>query len=101
MSDAFQTALQIEAAHPALAGHFPGNPIVPGVVVLERVAAALRAWRGERVEKLDAKFVQPLRPGEAAVIALDGDGARVRFEVTGSEGVVFARGTLLAADRRV
>src|SRR5690348_6249591 len=100
MNDSLQTTLRIDPAHPALAGHFPGNPIVPGVVVLERVAAALRAWRGERVEKLDAKFVQPLRPGEAAVIALDGDGARVRFEVTGSEGAVFARGTLLAADRR-
>ena len=99
MSDTFRTALQIDAAHPALAGHFPGNPLVPGVVVLERVAAALRAWRGERVEKLDAKFVQPLRPGEAAMIALDDDGARVRFEVTGTEGKVLARGTLMAADR--
>ena len=98
MSDTFRTALQIDAAHPALAGHFPGNPLVPGVVVLERVAAALRAWRGERVEKLDAKFVQPLRPGEAATIALDDDGARVRFEVTGAGGVL-ARGTLVAADR--
>ena len=100
MNDAFQTALQIDAAHPALAGHFPGNPIVPGVVVLERVAAALRAWRGERVEKLDAKFVQPLRPGEAATIALDREGARVRFEVTDVEGKLLARGTLVAADRR-
>ena len=100
MSDAFQTALQIDAAHPALAGHFPGNPIVPGVAVLERVAAALRTWRGERVQKLHAKFVQPLRPGEVATIALDGEGARVRFEVTGAQGAVFARGTLVAADRR-
>lgn len=100
MNGTFRRALQIDAAHPAMAGHFPGNPIVPGVVVLERVAAALRAWRGERVEKLDAKFVQPLRPGEAAMIALDADGARVRFEVTGVEGKLLARGTLLAADRR-
>jgi 3-hydroxymyristoyl/3-hydroxydecanoyl-(acyl carrier protein) dehydratase len=46
MNDAFRTALRIEAAHPALAGHFPGNPVVPGVVLLERVAAAWRGWRG-------------------------------------------------------
>lgn len=100
MSDTFRTALQIDAAHPALAGHFPGNPLVPGVVVLERVAAALRAWRGMRVEKLDAKFVQPLRPGDEATIALDDDGVRVRFEVTGAEGKLLARGTLVTADRR-
>jgi len=43
MNDSLQTTLRIDPAHPALAGHFPGNPIVPGVVVLERVAAALRA----------------------------------------------------------
>ncbi|HVX05460.1 MAG TPA: hydroxymyristoyl-ACP dehydratase [Rhodanobacteraceae bacterium] len=100
MSGKFQTSLRIDVAHPSLAGHFPGNPVVPGVVVLERVAAALRAWRGEQVERLDAKFVRPLRPGEAASIALDGDGARVRFEVTGAEGGVLARGTLMATDRR-
>lgn len=100
MSDTFRADLCIDAAHPALAGHFPGNPIVPGVVVLERVAAALRAWGGVRVEKLDAKFVQPLQPGEVATIALDDDGARVRFEVTGSEGKLFARGTVRAADQR-
>ncbi|MES2404758.1 MAG: hydroxymyristoyl-ACP dehydratase [Pseudomonadota bacterium] len=100
MKAMFKTALRIETAHPALAGHFPGNPIVPGVVVLERVAAALRTWRGDRVDKLDAKFVQPLRPGEAATIALDDDGARIRFEVTGTEGKLLARGTLVAAIRR-
>jgi 3-hydroxymyristoyl/3-hydroxydecanoyl-(acyl carrier protein) dehydratase len=92
--------LCIAPEHPALPGHFPGNPLVPGVVVLERVTAALKAWRGAAVGKLDAKFVQPLRPGEEATIALDGDGARVRFEVTRADGRVLARGTLLAADRQ-
>ena len=94
MKDRFQTALKIDPGHPALAGHFPGNPMVPGVVVLERVAAALRAWRGERVQKLDAKFVQPLLPDEAATIELDAEPARVRFAVTRADGVPLARGTL-------
>jgi 3-hydroxymyristoyl/3-hydroxydecanoyl-(acyl carrier protein) dehydratase len=97
MSDAFQAALRIDATHPALAGHFPGNPVVPAVVVLERVAAALRAWRGERVEKLEAKFVQPLLPDEDAVIDLHAESARIRFTVTRSDGVALARGTLQAA----
>ena len=67
------------------------------VVVLERVAAALRAWRGQRVEKLDAKFVRPLLPGEDAVIELHAEPARVRFSVTRADGVALARGTLQAA----
>lgn len=90
--------LCIAPEHPALPGHFPGDPLVPGVVLLERVAAALKAWRGTTVGRLDAKFVQPLRPGEDATIALDDDGTRVRFEVTRADGGVLARGTLLAAD---
>ena len=97
MNDSFQTALRIDPSHPALAGHFPGNPVVPGVVVLERVAAALRAWRGERVEKLDAKFVQPLLPGEDAMIELRADAGRIRFAVRRVDGVPLARGTLHAA----
>ena len=97
MNDTFHAALRIDAAHPALAGHFPGNPVVPGVVLLERVAAALRTWRGERVEKLDAKFVQPLLPGENAMIDLHAEAVRVRFKVTRADGVALARGTFQAA----
>jgi 3-hydroxymyristoyl/3-hydroxydecanoyl-(acyl carrier protein) dehydratase len=97
MSDSFQTALRLDPAHPALAGHFPGNPIVPGVVLLERVAAALRAWRGVRIEKLDAKFVQPLLPGEDATIELQAEAKCIRFAVRRADGVPLARGTLHAA----
>src|SRR6185437_10590597 len=51
--------------------------LVPGVVLLERVAAALRTWRGERVQKMDAKFVQSLRADEDALIELHADAARI------------------------
>jgi 3-hydroxymyristoyl/3-hydroxydecanoyl-(acyl carrier protein) dehydratase len=97
MSEAFRVALRIEAAHPALAGHFPGHPVVPGVVVLERVAAALRTWRGQRVETLDAKFLQPLLPDEDAVIELRAEPARIRFTMARADGVALARGTLRTA----
>lgn len=97
MNDSFQTALRIDASHPALAGHFPGNPIVPGVVLLERVAAALRTWRGARVENLDAKFVQPLLPNEGATIELQAEAGCIRFAVRRADGVPLARGTLHAA----
>ena len=39
----FRETFRIAPTHPALPGHFPGRPVVPGVVLLDRVAAALRA----------------------------------------------------------
>lgn len=97
MTAHYRQALRIGADHPALAGHFPGHPVVPGVVVLERVAAALTAWRGQRVAKLDAKFLQPLQPDEDALIELAAASARVRFRVTRQDGAVLAQGSLEAA----
>ena len=32
--------------HPSLPGHFPGRPVVPGVVLLDRVLAAIEAAHG-------------------------------------------------------
>lgn len=95
MTTTLRVPLCIPANHPALAGHFPGRPLVPGVVLLERVAAACRALRGGRVSRLDAKFLRPLRPDESADIALEMlERGRVRFAVTGAGGAAIARGTL-------
>jgi 3-hydroxymyristoyl/3-hydroxydecanoyl-(acyl carrier protein) dehydratase len=99
MNGTFQEALRIDAAHPALAGHFPGRPVVPGVVLLERVAAACKAWRGECIGGLDAKFLQPLLPGQEAVIELCEEASGIRFSVTRADGVTLARGKLAPAAR--
>lgn len=52
--------------HPALAGHFPGNPLVPGVVLLDEIIGATQKIFPDRhIEGLrEAKFLQPLPPGE-------------------------------------
>jgi 3-hydroxyacyl-[acyl-carrier-protein] dehydratase len=92
----FQQALRIDAGHPALPGHFPGQPLVPAVVLLEQVALALRAWRGQRLAQvLEAKFVAPLRPDEAAMLQLSEmvDGTRVRFRIE-RDGILLARGVV-------
>lgn len=58
----------IGADHPALPGHFPGNPIVPGVVLLNEVLSAVPG----RMDIPWAKFHAPLMPGEEFAIRIDG-----------------------------
>jgi 3-hydroxyacyl-[acyl-carrier-protein] dehydratase len=70
----------IGANHPSLAGHFPGHPVVPGVVMLGEVMTAIRETDKENIEFVgvpSAKFISTLNPGEPLTIRLDqqGDGA--------------------------
>ncbi len=57
--------MRIPVAHPALPGHFPGHPVVPGVVLLDAVIAELPRHAGAdvRVTGFPAvKFLAPLLP---------------------------------------
>lgn len=63
----------IQPDHPSLPGHFPGQPIVPGVVLLDRVLEAIEAEHGllGALRLPQVKFLQPLLPGEIASIVLE------------------------------
>lgn len=75
-------AFRIEAEHPSLPGHFPGAPVVPGVLLLDRIAASLERAGAGRFAKLGVvKFVAPLLPEQEAELSWKRDGARVRFRV--------------------
>jgi 3-hydroxyacyl-[acyl-carrier-protein] dehydratase len=60
----------IEPDHPSIAGHFPGRPVVPGVVVLDQaIALILRDRPGQYVATVqEVKFLCPIVPGNAVVI---------------------------------
>ena len=79
--------------HPAAEGHFPGNPIIPGAVLLREIVAAISSGEesgGEAARCRDirsAKFHHPVRPGDSIVVSWTEEaGGDVRFScsVTGS-----------------
>ncbi len=87
----------IPADHPALPGHFPGQPIVPGVVLLDRVIEAIEAGQGPLppLRLPQVKFLQPLLPGQSAQVQLQGDAPRWRFRVLRGD-TVLASGEVVA-----
>ncbi len=105
--------LHIAAEHPAFEGHFPGAPLLPGVVLLDEMLRAVVAGACADVSGSDAvglgaggsrasgwtiataKFLHPVRPGETltfehAPLASGG----VRFTIR-SAGRAVASGTLI------
>jgi 3-hydroxyacyl-[acyl-carrier-protein] dehydratase len=80
----------IPSDHPSLPGHFPGRPIVPGVVVLDHVLAAIEARHGPLgpLRLPQVKFLQPLLPGESADIQITGAEPRWTFRVTRGEALL-------------
>ena len=94
----YREAFSIDAAHPALPGHFPGRPVVPGVVLLDRVAAALARWRGARIAGLaQVKFLRPLLPEQSAELLLEGDGKSIRFRIEHAQALIASGSVELAA----
>jgi acyl-coenzyme A synthetase/AMP-(fatty) acid ligase len=80
---------QFAPDHPSLAGHFPGQPIVPGVLLLDSVEQMLHGAGLRVVACAQAKFLAPVRPGQALSIRIDIDGqARARFEIMAAERTV-------------
>jgi len=74
----YERTVVISKDHPALPGHFPGRPIVPGVVVLDEVIETLTEayGQGSVVVGLPAvKLSSPLRPEEPLTIAVEQEDA--------------------------
>jgi 3-hydroxymyristoyl/3-hydroxydecanoyl-(acyl carrier protein) dehydratase len=68
---AYIMSLNIPADHPAYTGHFPGHPILPGVVLLDAALNALATHQGLPTttgQLKSAKFLSPVQPGEALLL---------------------------------
>lgn len=81
-------SLRIPADHPAFEGHFPGQPLLPGVCLLAEVLEAaldLPEWAeaiGTAPRLGAVKFLAPVRPGAVLSLRLEaGAQGGMRFEL--------------------
>jgi 3-hydroxyacyl-[acyl-carrier-protein] dehydratase len=94
--DVLSSSYCVDAAHPALAGHFPANPIVPAVLLASFIAQSLqrggKSLRG--FERL--KFLRPVSPGERLDVTVRGlQAARGDVEIA-VDGELVAKGQWLS-----
>ena len=78
-----RTRFSVAPDHPALPGHFPGDPLLPAVSLLQRVFQLLEESEGMSAPMglANVKFLAPLRPGDSCSIEIEARGpGRYRFE---------------------
>ncbi len=96
-SSEYRVRIDVPVDHPSLAGHFPGHPMVPGVLLLDRVLDAAAAWpemtpeheRGPRLPQV--KFLAPMHPGLPAEVVLERAAGKLRFRIE-QDGRVLVQG---------
>lgn len=87
-----QFLLCIKEEHPVYQGHFPGNPITPGVLTLQMVRECLSRHVGRELQFTaikNCRFVAMIRPG---------DTLRLDFETETNGQTVHVKATLTGAD---
>ena len=92
-------SFDISKDHPCLAGHFPHNPIVPGVVILDEISNIIvQEHKDCRIHSfLNVKFLQPLKSGQSVSVKLeekvnvDNSFSKVKFSGT-FNGDIIAQG---------
>jgi 3-hydroxyacyl-[acyl-carrier-protein] dehydratase len=76
-------SFRVPVDHPALAGHFPGHPMVPGVVLLDRALTLIAA-------RLEGLTVIGLNTVKFTAIVLPEQQVEVRYEPLADSRVDFA-----------
>lgn len=62
----------IKSSHPSLKGHFPNNPIVPGVVILDEVINIVKKIKPDFIINSIpmVKFTHPLLAGQCVTVEI-------------------------------
>lgn len=77
--------LHFASDHPAGVGHFPGNPIIPGALLLAETVRLIEQAQsvqagGCRIKS--AKFLHPVRPGDTVTVEFSLERQELRFQCT-------------------
>jgi 3-hydroxymyristoyl/3-hydroxydecanoyl-(acyl carrier protein) dehydratase len=88
--------MQAPLEHPCYRGHFPGRPVVPGVLLLDLVIGEV--GRGAPRVLGNVKFHRAVQPGETFVLRYKSTGPQLSFRCVsapaGQEGPLIAEGSL-------
>lgn len=90
----FSAVIDVPSNLELFAGHFPGDPLVPGAVITHWVCDELRKLNNIDIESVATiKFFQPLRPSERLNIkySLSSDKAKFVGEVAST---IICKGSL-------
>lgn len=96
MAESIARFLSVPPEHPVFRGHFPGNPIVPGVMLLEWVQREVAQRLGRAPSALrvrESKFFTPLAPLQRAELSFEMGELRCAFSIQ-CEATRIARGIL-------
>ena len=96
----FRMEVRFDPSHAVFAGHFPGQPVVPGVVLVEILTSAVTEVIGKQVVLKDAsviKFLQVIDPIANPTVVLEGtinedDAGNFKVDATFRQGeLLFAK----------
>jgi 3-hydroxymyristoyl/3-hydroxydecanoyl-(acyl carrier protein) dehydratase len=102
----YTARVEIRRDHPCFPGHFPGQPILPGVLLLERVMALAQTSLALPLDECtlyNVKFLASVAPGDALDVQLASANLNeYRFTVrivqaAGADGVLACIGQLRAS----
>jgi 3-hydroxyacyl-[acyl-carrier-protein] dehydratase len=77
--------IDIPQDHACFSGHFPGNPILPGVLLLERVMSYVQSQQTIPIENyslLNVKFLSAVSPGDKLSLSVsEGNSTEKNFSI--------------------
>ncbi len=93
MSNQPELSFIVPFEHPSLPGHFPGRPVVPGVVLLDAVFERI----GRVAQLASVRFTGPVLPGQRVELGFKAAGGQVDFRGHVEGRLVFRGRARLAA----